>query len=409
MCLEAHPLTARNRATHPDLRQIAIHTKLLTIFVQKLRWVRVYVADMRCSYYPHRAWETYAMATDYVLFIHGVNTRETEPAQYANRLFSLVKTYIDNTRIDNTHVHQEAKRTIIAVPLYWGNVGIPAEQALLQEYQSARQLWTQLWFRSFREGMLLQFSGDTALYMSRAVGGKIADKLRADMEKVLGSLDSFMANPDDRLHLVAHSLGTVILFDILFSERWGDEGQGLPGWQSVQAIRKVMYGVEPRWEKGIVLGSITTFGSPLGIFSLMNASSESTNKTIDGRILNSHDVASHLQQMLAHLVIRESEQEQIRMLPWNNFIHPGDPLASPLDPLMPHLIDGERKYIELQDILTGAPWDWLFMPLRNSPLALLHAFTAHTGYWQNALVANTIAQSILEAATPIVQKQPASV
>ena len=341
------------------------------------------------------------MATDYVMFIHGVSTRETEPAQYANRLFALMK-----SSIDTTHVYQDAKRTLTSVPLYWGNVGIPAEQALLQEYQSAHQLWMHLWFRSFRQGMLMQFSGDTALYISRAVGGKIADKLRADMEKVLGPLDTFTAHPDDRLHLVAHSLGTVILFDILFSERWSDEGQGLPGWTSVQTIRKVIYGVEPHWEKGIVLGSISTFGSPLGIFSLMSGNSED-NAVLNVHTLNSHDVTPHLQQMLAHLDMGQSGQEWVKLLPWNNFIHPGDPLASPLEPLMNHMIDGERHYIKLQDILTSAPRDWLFLLLKNTPLALLHAFTAHTGYWQNMLVANTIAQSILEASAPVVSLQPA--
>jgi hypothetical protein len=158
----------------------------------------------------------------------------------------------------------------------------------------------------------------------------------------------------------------------------------------------------------MVIGSISTFGSPLGIFSLMNSNS-ADDSNINKSSLNSHDVTPRLQQMLAHLVMRGSGQEQIKMLPWNNFIYPGDPLASPLDPIIRHMVDGERKYIKLQDILTSAPRDWLFMLLKNSPLALLHAFTAHTGYWQNTLVADTIAQSILEAAAPIVQTQPARV
>jgi len=31
------------------------------------------------------------------------------------------------------------------------------------------------------------------------------------------------AQPNDRLHLVTHSWGTVILFDLLFASRWDDE------------------------------------------------------------------------------------------------------------------------------------------------------------------------------------------
>jgi len=193
------------------------------------------------------------MATDYVLFIHGVTVREPEPATYANGLFASISKYVEQKKSQNKNGGRPS-RTLKKVPLYWGNVGVPQEQALLAEYRSS-SLWNRFWFRPLREGAFLRFTGDTALYLSRYVGGKVADKLKADAEQALGvgPLDSFQPDPEDRLHLVAHSLGAVILFDILFSARWGQAGEGIPGWDSVQALRRAIYGVEPDSEKGICL------------------------------------------------------------------------------------------------------------------------------------------------------------
>lgn len=165
------------------------------------------------------------MATDYVLFIHGVTVREPEPAMYANGLFDSISKYVEQKKSQNKN-DGKPSRTLKKVPLYWGNVGVPQEQALLAEYRSS-PLWNRFWFRPLREGTFLRFTGDTALYLSRYIGGKVADKLKADAEQALGvgPLDSFQPDPEDRLHLVAHSLGAVILFDILFSARWGQAGK----------------------------------------------------------------------------------------------------------------------------------------------------------------------------------------
>jgi hypothetical protein len=335
------------------------------------------------------------MPTDYVMFIHGVSTRESAvPPVYANGLFTKIGMRIKKNSAANA---QEPARGLTSVPLYWGSVGKTIEDKLRAKYQKS-PLWENFWFLPFREGMALQFAGDAALYLSRYVGGMIADKLKADMVTYMGSLDKLQPDSGDRLHIVAHSLGTIILFDLLFSVRWGKDGQGLPGWESVQAIREAIYGVEPNWETGVRLGSLTTMGSPLGLFSLIDVDLSSNDKFIGEKVANTHDVTPRLQKLLERLNTKATEQNEVAVLPWRNFAHPGDPLASPLLPLIPHLISNPGDYIEVKDCMTTAPGDWLFFLIKRSFIALLHARAAHTGYWDNAIVADTVGDFILKSA-----------
>ncbi len=328
------------------------------------------------------------MATDYIVFIHGVNTRErTEPPTYADTLFGLIQECV--TREENS----VSARQLVKVPLYWGNEGIAAENTLLHEYTRSLEKWEKFWFKQMRSGVLLEFAGDVALYMSRCFGARVADKLKEDVFKQIAPA-LLAPYPDDRLHLVAHSLGTVVLFDILFSARWDQEGT--PGYESVKAIREGIYGVEPSWTQGIRLASISTMGSPLGLFSLMDVDQSSIEKR-NGKneVVNTHDITPRLQQFLERLSIKLGSQN--KRLPWLNFAHPGDPLASPLDPLMPDMVDQDRKYVEVEDVILKNTTfaDHLGQLISNSPLSLLHAGAAHLSYLKSKQVAERIAEVIL--------------
>ncbi len=328
------------------------------------------------------------MATDYIVFIHGVNTRETvEPPTYADALFTLIQVSVDHQS------RNKAEHSLVKVPLYWGSVGIPAEEGLLKEYTYSQEKWKKLWFRKLRSSVLLEFSGDVALYMSRFVGAKVADKLKADLFAQVGPA-LLAPNAEDRLHLVAHSLGTVVLFDILFSARWDQEG--IPGYESVKAIREGIYGIEPNWTQGIRLASISTMGSPLGLFSLMDIDQSSVEQK-DGKneIVNTHDITPRLQQFLERLPTRLGCEN--KRLPWLNFAHPGDPLASPLDPLMPDMVDQDRKYVDVEDVILNNVKlaDHIGQLFNNSPLTMLYAGNAHMSYLTSKQVAERIAGAVL--------------
>lgn len=319
------------------------------------------------------------MPTDYILFNHGVNNRDAHvQATYADSLFQLIQRYY----------RRVPSRTLKKVALYWGDVNKDEEERLLATYR-ASAIWEKMWFRSIRETTIMRFVGDGALYMSRYVGAKVADVLK---EQTLAGLAGF--NPEeDRLHLVTHSMGTVILFDMLFSARWDPEY--VPGHASVDTLRSLFFGVGPAPQCGIRLGSISTLGSPLGFFSLLDVNQEMEDATDElGNVLNTHDITPRLERMLASLFHVLGCK-----LPWFNFVHPGDPIAYPLEKLLPQLVDRNNYYIDTQDVLVPHKrlTDILAAPVSQNALALLHGMEAHGEYWESPDVAQKIVQAIEKA------------
>lgn len=322
------------------------------------------------------------MPTDYVLFNHGVNDRDTHlQPTYADSLFNLIQ----------GRCHLAPGHTLKKVALYWGDVNKTAEQQLLMAYQSSA-IWEKMWFRSLRETTIMQFVGDGALYLSRYVGAKVADALK---EQTFAGLEGF--NPkEDRLHMVTHSMGTIILFDMLFSARWDPDY--VPGHASVGAIRSLFFGVDPDLDTGIRLGSISTLGSPIGFFSLLDAGNYTEDVTDkQGHVLNTHDITPRLEQMLAGL-----RNELGQKLPWYNFVHPGDPVAYPLEMLLPQLVDRNNQYIDTQDILISPMHltDTLTRPVSQDAIALLHGLRAHGEYWESPDVVQMIVHAIENVPLP---------
>lgn len=315
------------------------------------------------------------MATDYILFVHGVNIRSDD---YADELFDLI-------RSSTSSLHRKLEKIV----LYWGDVNKEQEDALLKAYK-ASPIWKKFWFRELRETQMMQFAGDAALYLSRYVGAKVA---KLFVEKGIAALGNHQEK--DRLHLVTHSLGTVILFDMLFSARW--DQPGMPGAESVAIIRQVIFGVSPDPLAGIRLGSISTMGSPIGIFSLMDVDQQSMQDTTNaqGDVICTHDITPRLTQLLKSL-----HDELGIMLPWRNYVHPGDPVAYPLSTLLPTMVDNDGHYLDVQDLLTHPAdlSDFLTEPFSQTLLAMLHGGAAHHSYWQSKEVAHKIAQTIRQVA-----------
>ncbi|MBW4475356.1 MAG: hypothetical protein KME54_00430 [Tolypothrix brevis GSE-NOS-MK-07-07A] len=320
------------------------------------------------------------MATDYILFVHGVNTRDRrEQPNYANLLIGHINKLIDDPN------------NLKPIPLYWGDVGIESEKNLMSKIASPGSRWDQLWFQNTRQNTILQFMGDAALYISRSVGSKIVEALRIQIELGLEN-----ASKSDRLHLVAHSWGTFILFDILFAARWNDTN--ISAHESVTAIRKCFYGLEPNPEEGIRISTIHTMASPIAIFSLLDIvqgenqalTPELTLKQTEQRA--THDITPKLKQLVANL----SEKEDSNKLPWRNYLHPADPIAWPLDPLIYSLVDGLERNIEIKDIISKLTFvESLMQPFKQKALVmLLYGGQAHGSYFNSVQVAQEIVQTI---------------
>ena len=316
------------------------------------------------------------MAKDYVLFLHGVNVRES-PENERNQIY----TYADNlfNLVDGIVQQTSPTRRCVKVPLYWGDVNVAALQELLGSLKGSSQ-WDQLWFKEFRERQLLQFVGDAGLYISRLIGSMAADRLKQQAFRGLANYE-----PDDRLHLVTHSWGTVILFDILFASRW--DNPEILGHQSVMDIRNQLYGIGESPKQGIRLASIQTMGSPIALFSLITISGRNANDQ------STHDISPGLEDLLKNL------SRGTQKLPWLNFIHPGDPIAWTLEKVIAKLIDGSDRYVQVEDILTRGSGVWEFIaqapPIRQTFLALANGGSAHGSYWKSKEVAQRIATNIL--------------
>jgi hypothetical protein len=321
------------------------------------------------------------MATDYVLFVHGVNIREQrEQPTYADQLFGHINKLIGDPN--------NLKR----IPLYWGDVNIQSEKDLISKVTHAGGCWDKLWFQNTRQSTIIQFMGDAALYISRSVGSQIVEALREQIENGLENVSQ-----GDRLHLVTHSWGTFILFDTLFAARWNDTN--IPGHKSAMAIRRCFYGLEPNPEEGIRIASIHTMGSPIAIFSLLDIVKgenqalgfpELTVNQAEQRA--THDITPKLKQLVADL----SKKEDSNKLPWRNYLHPADPIAWPLDPLIYSLVDGLQRNIEIKDIISKLTFvESLMQPFSQKALVmLLYGGQAHGSYFNSAQVAQEIVQTI---------------
>ena len=322
--------------------------------------------------------------TEYLVFIHGVNTRETrEQPDYANPLIE---------RLEQLKFPEITMRT---VPLYWGDVNIEEEKKLLDDFK-ASSVWNKLRFREYRSKQLSQFSGDAALYISRAVGKQIVDQL---IEQVNKGLQDF--NPQtDHIHLITHSMGTIILFDMLFSSRW--DAPNVYEYQGVEQLRQDIF------QRGTPIRSIHTLGSPIGIFSLMTLT--------DTPLPHTHEVTSRLSAYLQALCSTLQAP-----FPWRNYLHSMDIMATPIEQVLPKMLGASaQSYIEVKDIITqeSGVLNRLFNRLSDTlslkdleeeveevQLAVLGG-SAHSSYWSSPLVASTIMQTI-EATLKQPQLQPA--
>ncbi|MBD2607763.1 hypothetical protein H6G81_25345 [Scytonema hofmannii FACHB-248] len=320
------------------------------------------------------------MATDYILFIHGVNTREQrEKRTYADQLIGHINKLIDNPN------------NLKPILLYWGDVGIESERNLISKITHPDSSWHQLWFQNTRQNAILQFMGDAALYISRSVGSKIVEALKEQIEDGLKN-----KSLGDRLHLVTHSWGTFILFDILFAARWNDSN--IPGHKSAMAIRGYFYGLDPYPEQGIRISTIHTMASPIAIFSLLDIvkgenqalTPELTENQAEQRA--THDITPKLKQLVANL----NQEENSNKLPWRNYLHPADPIAWPLDPLIYSLVDGLQRNIEIKDIISKLSFlESLMQPFSKEALVmLLYGGQAHGSYFNNVQVAQEIVKTI---------------
>ncbi|MBW4644957.1 MAG: hypothetical protein KME23_18525 [Goleter apudmare HA4340-LM2] len=308
------------------------------------------------------------MSTDYVLFVHGVKTPSRDAFQkLATTLLNRIQGSIN-----------DQSRVIKPIFCFWGDLNWEAQKELKRGMETSSK-WKDYWFRDFRTEQILEFVGDAALYLSRHVGAQVVERLKDDALNTLkGSTTS------DRLHLITHSWGTVILFDVLFAARWDDPNLEGEIRDTVQAIRNVLFGLEPNPQTGVPLASIHSMGSPLALFSLLNI-----NGNING--VSTHDLTPKLGRLLENL-----HDFKKKPLHWCNFAHPGDPIAYPLEGVIPMMLGNNTRYLKTQDVITDRG-NIFNLPFSQQLTPLLWGGEAHGSYWDNPIVAKNVSEVIRSA------------
>jgi hypothetical protein len=305
------------------------------------------------------------MATDYIVFIHGVkNSDEYKFKKNAEILFMSIKKAMGNT-----------EKTLKPVYVYWGDIHVKSTDSLLNSLQASSQ-WKQLWFSKLRTDEIIPFVGDAASYLSRYLSSELVKRIAKNLKEGLHlSEDLIPTDKDDRHHLVTHSWGTVILFDILFASRWEAESVDYETRRIIGSIRKGAFSVKKEQKFGVPLASLHTMGSPIALFNLINIAGES-----------SFDLSVNLRNYLSSLY----ELRGGKPISWNNFLHPGDPIAYPLEGLIPELLGDAKSKVQVEDVIIHNRSSLFNQTL----IPIFGGGQAHGSYWTNTVVSRKIAQVI---------------
>jgi hypothetical protein len=318
-----------------------------------------------------------------VFFMHGVATRNV---QYADSLQSLIR--------------EEFNQRQVALPLFyasfWGDVLNDigklwnAIHQNLQAFQSENpQADTQAIFRyqNFRKGFFSEFIGDAFTYLNSERGIKIRKLLAEQLSDFINRNQN-----ETELHIVAHSLGTVVLWDALFSERFHADD---PAFEIRSLLLK---GNNPNSQQRIQLKSVTTMGSPIAFFNIMLGIQPAQVKA---------------------LVSQYSD----RGLIWNNLIHASDVIAYPLQAclnpdsswnftLQDHYLQTEanptetavRNFVSSDLVnqvtkVAGLVNPGVQIAIDHAPM-VAGAGDAHINYWSCPEVARLIAGTLLASSPP---------
>jgi hypothetical protein len=177
------------------------------------------------------------------------------------------------------------------------------------------------------------------------------------------------APADEDLHIVAHSLGSVILWDILFSDSFAPDDPAFYIRNTIKGLRKNDQG------RSVKLRSITTLGSPILFFNRA--------LSIDG---------NHVKQLASRYTTHP--------LRWVNIIHASDIFAYPIRASLD--LDGSSLYFRDQYL---GERNFLKKNIGDVTMAL-GLVADHSRYWQSTRAANLVAANLLEDYATLEQISP---
>ncbi len=291
-----------------------------------------------------------------VFFIHGVATRT---AKYSNSL-------IDGIKREFSQADQKLPYFYTS---FWGHVlndfnkiwnHIDEDLHFLEKNNPGINSKEAFRYRQFREGLLSEFTGDMFTYMNEEQGYEVRQLIADQLTKFIDK------HPDEKeIHIIAHSLGTVILWDILFSNKFKE---GDPAY----LIREAISGNEAKSEnRKVSLASITTMGSPILFFNAMLG-------------IEANDIEQKIQSYTS------------RQIQWLNIVHASDIIAYPLSASLN--LSGKSKLV-FRDSFVNKDANLLETAARKvnqQEIALVASMMdSHSSYWKLPEVAQSISNQII--------------
>lgn len=181
-----------------------------------------------------------------ILFIHGVAEYKTK---FAEPLKTLIQTEFSQRGQKLPHFHSGFYADILTNK---GKIWNFIHQDLAKFKQENPYVDSQdiLRGKDLREGFISDFVGDAFTYLNYQRGKKIR-------QSIAEHLEDFITNhsQEKELHIIAHSMGTVILWDMLFSENFENNDPSVK-------FRELI-------NNQVQLKSITTMGSPVILFNML--------------------------------------------------------------------------------------------------------------------------------------------
>lgn len=282
-----------------------------------------------------------------IFFIHGVGVTDSN---YARDLISNIRDEMN-------------KYNLYFYTGFWGNLfnnkkeklisSIKADLSKTIEHNSF--IWSGLRqdifrYRDRRYYIINNFIGDFIIYQN-------IEKGKAIRESIVNQFAQFIkSHPEEKqVHFVSHSLGCLILWDLLFSCAFENN-------DPAHQFRNIL--------SGLSLQSITTMGSPLLFI----------NELLDVNV---------------NLAINSKECTQLR---WLNLIHSSDLIAYPMSSII-----GEKTNVKFWDQYIWQDGNTREQAVRsaNSDLAMvIGAEDAHSSYLNNLrdgrITAKLIAYNLVE-------------
>ncbi len=209
-------------------------------------------------------------------------------------------------------------------------------------------------YRDRRRQFIVEFFGDLCNYLNPQRGKEVRKVIALQLLNFIKS-----APTETDLHIVAHSLGSAIWWDILFSHQFES---GDPAYY----IRDVIKGLSASSSmRKVVLRSMTTLGSPLLFFD---------------RLLN-------IDPAQLHQFASRYTQHPLR---WVNILHASDIFAYPVRASLE--LDGTSP-LYIRDRYLGDR-NFLKKSIGDVTMAL-GMMAEHTGYWRSDRVARLVAANLL--------------